>query len=247
MTELSFHGSFTQQESIPEVAIKAAVDVLPSGWLHRYNLAPGEVGETAQLEREYTVWQDSTFYLADTSAEQAVQVVLRAAGETPGDLVLTNAFTLAPVPRAIHAEDTTGALVPSLNMVKLSALLAENTLGTDSGAGMLALPSVCVTNLFNWMLERLGLRALWPDDGQQMLQAIQLLKVQGRCPKARETLCAASGELARQGATFQLIACFESSLIANSIIPDARAMDTLNVLTPATPGFSLNTSKPEHA
>ena len=47
-----FTGSFTQQEAIPEAAIDAAVEVLRSGRLHRYNLQPGDVGEVAALEAE---------------------------------------------------------------------------------------------------------------------------------------------------------------------------------------------------
>ncbi|MEY8842547.1 aminotransferase, partial [Cribrihabitans sp. XS_ASV171] len=49
MTE-RFTGSFTQQEPIPEEAVEAALAVLRHGRLHRYNLAPGELGETALLE-----------------------------------------------------------------------------------------------------------------------------------------------------------------------------------------------------
>jgi hypothetical protein len=52
MTEV-FKGSFTQQEPIPEEGIAAAMEVLRSGRLHRYNLGPGEAGEVALLEREF--------------------------------------------------------------------------------------------------------------------------------------------------------------------------------------------------
>jgi hypothetical protein len=44
MNKPVFKGSFTQQEPIPEAAIEAAVRVMRSGRLHRYNLAPDEVG-----------------------------------------------------------------------------------------------------------------------------------------------------------------------------------------------------------
>ena len=39
----TFEGSFTQQEPIPEDAIEAAVRVMRSGRLHRYNTPSGEV------------------------------------------------------------------------------------------------------------------------------------------------------------------------------------------------------------
>lgn len=102
-TRRTFTGNFTQQEAMPEAAIQAATAVLQSGRLHRYNLSPGETGEVATLEAEYRDWQGSAYCLALTSGGQAMQIALRACGVKPGDQVLTNAFTLAPVPGAIHA------------------------------------------------------------------------------------------------------------------------------------------------
>ncbi len=98
-----FTKSFTQQEAIPDLAIDRVTDILRSGRLHRYNVAPGEVSEAALLEREYAQWQQSAFCLATTSGGQALQIALRAAGVTSGTMVLANAYTLAPVPGAIHA------------------------------------------------------------------------------------------------------------------------------------------------
>jgi len=96
-----FRGSFTQQEPIPEEGIAAAVEVMQTGRLHRYNALPGEESETVALEREYAAWQGVPYCLAVASGGQAMQIALRAAGVQPGDKVLTNAFTLAPVPGAI--------------------------------------------------------------------------------------------------------------------------------------------------
>lgn len=96
-----FSGSFTQQEPIPEAAIEAALAVLRHGRLHRYNLAPGEAGETALLEQEFAAFTGARYCLAVASGGYALATVLRALGIRPGDPVLTNAFTLAPVPGAI--------------------------------------------------------------------------------------------------------------------------------------------------
>ena len=100
---MRFEKSFTQQEPIPETGIESAVAVLRSGRLHRYNTAPGEVSETARLETEYAEYQGARFCLAVSSGGQAIQIALRAAGISPGDRVLANAYTLAPVPGAMHA------------------------------------------------------------------------------------------------------------------------------------------------
>lgn len=100
MTEV-FKGSFTQQEPIPEDGIAAALDVLRHGRLHRYNLAAGEDGEVALLEREFAAYVGARYALAVASGGYALATALRAVGVKPGDRVLTNAFTLAPVPGAI--------------------------------------------------------------------------------------------------------------------------------------------------
>ena len=93
-----FEGSFTQQEAIPEDAIEAAVAVMRSGRLHRYNTDNGEV---AALEREFAAYTGAKYALAVASGGYAMGAALRAVGIKPGDKVLTNAFTLAPVPGAI--------------------------------------------------------------------------------------------------------------------------------------------------
>ncbi|MEM9975660.1 MAG: DegT/DnrJ/EryC1/StrS family aminotransferase [Pseudomonadota bacterium] len=100
MTEL-FTGSFTQQEPIPEMGIEAALEVLRHGRLHRYNLAPGEVPEVAKLETEFADYVGARYCLAVASGGYAMSTALRAMGAGPGTKVLSNAFTLAPVPGAI--------------------------------------------------------------------------------------------------------------------------------------------------
>ena len=102
MTE-NFTGSFTQQESIPEAGIEAAIAVLRHGRLHRYNTNADELSETALLEQEYAAYVGSKYCLAVASGGYAMATALRALGVGHGDKVLSNAFTLAPVPGAIAA------------------------------------------------------------------------------------------------------------------------------------------------
>ena len=97
----TFSGSFTQQEPIPEEGIAAALDVLRHGRLHRYNEAPGETAEAAALEEEFAAQVGAKYCLAVASGGYGLSTALRAVGVGPGDRVLSNAFTLAPVPGAI--------------------------------------------------------------------------------------------------------------------------------------------------
>ncbi len=99
----TFTRSFTQQEPIPEDGIRAALEVMQTGRLHRYNLGPGELGEVGLLEREFAAYTGAKYALAVASGGYALATALRALKVAPGEKVLTNAFTLAPVPGAIAA------------------------------------------------------------------------------------------------------------------------------------------------
>ena len=102
MTEAVFTKPFTQQEAIPGAGINRAVEIMKSGRLHRYNLADNEDSEASCLEMEYAKWQGADYCLACTSGGYAIQLALRVCGVKPGDKMLANAYTLAPVPGAIH-------------------------------------------------------------------------------------------------------------------------------------------------
>ena len=99
----TFTKPFTQQEPIPEAGIAAALAVLRHGRLHRYNTVGDEISETAALEEEFAAFAGARYCLAVASGGYALGCALRALGVGPGDRVLTNAFTLAPVPGAVAA------------------------------------------------------------------------------------------------------------------------------------------------
>jgi dTDP-4-amino-4,6-dideoxygalactose transaminase len=102
MTE-KFTGSFTQQQPIPPEGIAAATAVMQHGRLHRYNTAGDEIAQTVLLEQEFAAQTGAKYCLAVASGGYAMTTALRACGVGHGDKVLTNAFTLAPVPGAIAA------------------------------------------------------------------------------------------------------------------------------------------------
>lgn len=101
MPKTRFTGSFTQQEPISEAGIDAAVAVMRTGRLHRYNTLGEEISETARLELEFAAYQGARYCLACASGGYAMHIALRAFGLKSGEPVLTNAFTLSPVPGAI--------------------------------------------------------------------------------------------------------------------------------------------------
>ncbi|TFL20250.1 DegT/DnrJ/EryC1/StrS family aminotransferase [Jannaschia formosa] len=104
----TFAKPFTRQEPIPEEAIAAAVNVLRSGALHRYGASPSRV---SALEEVFAAQTGAAHALAVASGGYAMGCALRALGVGPGDPVLTNGWTLAPVPGAIAAVGARPVLV----------------------------------------------------------------------------------------------------------------------------------------
>ena len=100
--DLIFRKEFTRQESLPPEALERATQLLATGRLHRYNTAPGEPSDAALLESEFAAYLGSKYCVALSSCGSSLYVALKCAGVTSGDLVLSNAFTLAPVPGAIE-------------------------------------------------------------------------------------------------------------------------------------------------
>ena len=67
-----------------------------------------EKGEAALLEEEFAAYMGKQYCLACASCGSAMYLALKSAGVKPGDKVLCNAYTLAPVPGAI--ENAGGAI-----------------------------------------------------------------------------------------------------------------------------------------
>jgi dTDP-4-amino-4,6-dideoxygalactose transaminase len=94
----------TAQEPIPEAGVRAALVLLQSGKLHRYGEASGVPAEAAQLEAEFAAQLGRRYCVGLNSCGSTMFVALKALGVKPGDAVLSNCFTLAPVPGAVaHA------------------------------------------------------------------------------------------------------------------------------------------------
>ena len=137
MTE-KFTGSFTQQQPIPEEGIKAAMAVLQHGRLHRYNVVEGEIAEAALLEEEFAEITGAKYCLAVASGGYAMATALRASGVKPGDPVLSNAFTLAPVPGAIASMGAVPVLVDATDALTIDLADLERKIAS-SGAKTLLL------------------------------------------------------------------------------------------------------------
>jgi aspartate racemase len=138
-----------------------------------------------------------------------------------------------------YADDVrTAVAIPFLDMVAASARLAREVAGEGASVGLLASPAVAKVGLFDRALAAQGLQVIHPEDGAAMLVAIRSIKARGPDAASRAVLRAASAALLAKGASLQLIACTEFSLIAEALAPDVRGIDTLDVLVAEIVGFS---------
>ncbi|MGN6251092.1 MAG: DegT/DnrJ/EryC1/StrS family aminotransferase [Marmoricola sp.] len=134
-----FTLDLTQPEPIPEEGIRRAVELMRSGRLFRYSeVAEGEVDDAADLERRIADLVGRRYAIGVNSCGAAMFLALVAAGVRPGDRVLVNGFTLAPVPGAIaHAgADPVLVEITASLAVDLEDLRAK---ATASGARVLLL------------------------------------------------------------------------------------------------------------
>jgi dTDP-4-amino-4,6-dideoxygalactose transaminase len=158
-----FTGSFTQQEPIPEAGIEAALAVLRHGRIHRYNTAPGEVAETALLEEEFAAYVGAKYCLGLASGGAAMACALRACQVGPGDPVLSNAFTLAPVPGAIASIGARPVFVEVTEDLTIDLRHLE-VQAKASGAKVLLLSHmrghVCDMEALMALCDRLGVRVI---------------------------------------------------------------------------------------
>jgi dTDP-4-amino-4,6-dideoxygalactose transaminase len=94
----------TWQEPIPPAGVQAAMALMDSAKLHRYGETGAKPGEAAALEADFAAEIGMPYCVAMNSCGSTMFAALRCSSVRPGDKVLSNCFTLAPVPGAIaHA------------------------------------------------------------------------------------------------------------------------------------------------
>ncbi|WP_432256847.1 aspartate/glutamate racemase family protein [Limimaricola sp. AA108-03] len=163
---------------------------------------------------------------------------LEAGGATALAMPCNTAHHYAPEIRA--AVD-----VPFIDMVALAVARAAERLGPGGKLGLLGSPALRRIGLFDRACAEAGLTLLHPRDEDALLAAIRAIKAHGPDEDSRAALRAASADLARRGATLQLVACTEFSLIAGALAPEAEGIDTLDLLVAAIRDAALGAPHPE--
>lgn len=128
--------------------------------------------------------------------------------------------------------------LPFIDMVALAVARARALAGAGGTVGILASPAVRRIGLFDRPFAEAALVPAYARDDAAVLRIIRQIKANGPDEAARAALGAASADLLDQGATIQMIACTEFSLIAGALAPQVTAFDTLDCLTGAIVAFA---------
>jgi aspartate racemase len=160
---------------------------------------------------------------------------LQAAGAQALAMPCNTAHHYAPAIRA-------AVTLPFIDMVALSVAHATRLTGAGGVVGILASPAVRRVGLFDAALAAGGVTAVYPSDEDVTLATIRAIKAHGATETARAGLRNASAALLDRGATVQMIACTEFSLIADAVAPGTTSFDTLDMLVGGIIAFSIGLS-----
>jgi aspartate/methionine/tyrosine aminotransferase len=92
-------------DPVPIEGQQAALDLMKTGRLYRYNISPGEQSVVSLCEKDVCDYTGFKYCVGLNSCGSALMLLLKTSGLKPGQKVLSNAFTFGAVPSAIeHAE-----------------------------------------------------------------------------------------------------------------------------------------------
>ena len=188
----------------------------------------------------------------NTQVPSRIRALIEGTGEDPGPVLAAMARRLEAMgAEALAMPCNTAhnyagviraaATVPFLDMVERTAdRLAADGVGR---VGLLASPAVRITGVFERALGPRGIATLYPAEEAPMLAAIRAVKAGRDLAAARATLRAAGDELLAAGAERLVVGCSEFSLIADTLRPAERVLDSLDVLADAIVGFATQANR----
>jgi dTDP-4-amino-4,6-dideoxygalactose transaminase len=118
-------------DPIPEEGQQAALELMKTGRLYRYNVAPGEESVVSLTEKDVCDYTGFKYCVGLNSCGSALMLLLKTTGLKPGGKVLSNAFTFGAVPSAIEHANGKAVYVESnrdhvIDTVDLEKKLKEN-------------------------------------------------------------------------------------------------------------------------
>lgn len=118
-------------DPIPEEGQLAALEIMKTGRLYRYNIAKGEESPVSKCEVDIAAYTGHKYCIGLNSCGSALMLLLKTTGLKPGGTVISNAFTFGAVPSAIeHAGGKAVYVESNMDMVidldDLTKKLKEN-------------------------------------------------------------------------------------------------------------------------
>lgn len=89
-------------DPIPVEGQEAALELMKTGRLYRYNVKSAEESMVSQCEQAIIDYTGHKYCVALNSCGSAIMLMMKCTGLKPGDKVLSNAFTFGAVPSAIE-------------------------------------------------------------------------------------------------------------------------------------------------
>uniref|UniRef100_A0A7S4A9B3 Aminotransferase class I/classII domain-containing protein n=1 Tax=Pseudo-nitzschia australis TaxID=44445 RepID=A0A7S4A9B3_9STRA len=118
-------------DPIPVEGQEAALELMKTGRLYRYNVGPGEESAVSICEKEICDYTGFKYCVGLNSCGSALMLLLKTTGLKPGGKVLSNAFTFGAVPSAIEHANGKAVYVESdrdhvMDVADLELKLKEN-------------------------------------------------------------------------------------------------------------------------
>jgi len=105
-------------DPIPEAGQEAALELMKTGRLYRYNVQQAEESVVSQCEKEICDYTGHKYCVALNSCGSALMLLLKTTGLEHGGKVISNAFTFGAVPSAIeHAGGKAVYVESTMDMV----------------------------------------------------------------------------------------------------------------------------------
>ncbi len=186
---------------------------------------------------------------SNTQVPSRIRALIEKDGSDPGPILCEMARRLEaqgakalamPCNTAHHYSSVIkqAAGIPFIDMVELSVSRVHQSRRSNQRVGVLGSPAIKLTQLFDSAFASHEIETLYPQDQDQMLQAIRLVKKDSTDRTARRIVQAAAEELDGGGAGSLLIACSELSMISDAIPPGFEFLDTIEILAEAIIEFS---------
>lgn len=183
----------------------------------------------------------------NTQVPSRIRALIEGTGEDPGPVLAGMARRLEAMGAEAlampcnTAHNYAGVIcaavtIPFLDMIERTA----DSLAADGvrRIGLLASPAVRMTGVFERALQPRSIAILYPGEEAPMLAAIRAVKAGRDLELARATLREAGDALLAAGGERLVVGCSEFSLIADALRPEARVLDSLDVLADAVVSFA---------